>query len=165
MAKNAGKQFEDDFKASIPKEVFYYRFRDGTANFNGQKNENVRFQQYNICDCLLYKGNRLFLLELKSTKKKSVPFSMIRKTQIDQLLKASPHKNIIAGFIFNFREHEETYYLDVITIKNYIDTADRKSFPIDWVRDNGVLIQQRKLVKNYRYNVQDFINEFRLIRE
>lgn len=29
---NAGKEFEKDWKNSIPLNIFYYRFRDGTAS-------------------------------------------------------------------------------------------------------------------------------------
>ena len=38
MPKNAGKQFEEDIKASIPEGYWLYRFKDGTAGFAGEKN-------------------------------------------------------------------------------------------------------------------------------
>ena len=75
MAQNEGKRFEEDIKKSVPSEYFYYRFKDGTGNFNGTKNENVRFQAKNICDCEVMTDNYLFLLELKSHLGKSISFT------------------------------------------------------------------------------------------
>ena len=45
--KNEGKKFEEDFKKSVPKNLFYYRFIDGTSAWDGG---NARFQAKNICD-------------------------------------------------------------------------------------------------------------------
>jgi len=85
---NNGKRFELEIKNSIPSSVYYYRFRDGTANFSGDKNQNVRFQATNMCDCLLYDSKHLYFLELKTHKGKSLPLSAIRENQIEQLDKA-----------------------------------------------------------------------------
>ena len=75
MAKNEGKQFEEDFKKSIPKGYWFYRFKDGTAGFSGEKNSNVRFQAHNIADCEVMGNKYLFILELKSHKGSSIPFN------------------------------------------------------------------------------------------
>ena len=32
---NEGKKFEQDFRNSMPEDVFYYRLRDGTAAWSG----------------------------------------------------------------------------------------------------------------------------------
>ena len=85
--KNPGKVFEEDIKKSVPKEYWIYRFKDGTANFSGSKNENVRFQAHNICDFMIMTKENLILLELKSHKGSSIPFSCIRKNQIEEMTK------------------------------------------------------------------------------
>lgn len=68
MAKNSGKQFEEDIKASIPKtqDFFYYRFIDNAASFSG--GDNVRFTSHNLCDCMTMTKDKLYLMELKSHK-------------------------------------------------------------------------------------------------
>ena len=33
--KNLGKKFEENFKQSVPNEIFYYRFRDSGSSYYG----------------------------------------------------------------------------------------------------------------------------------
>ena len=94
---NSGKKFEENFKKSVPENVFYYRFRDGTSSWD--KSSKMRFQAKNICDCMLHDGEYLYLLELKNHKGKSLPLSAIRQNQVDDLLLAAKHRNIIAGLV------------------------------------------------------------------
>ena len=165
---NAGKKFENDWKNSIPTSVFYYRFRDGTANFNdGEiecpvckkkfKNEATRFQQKNMCDCEMFQQPTLYLLELKSTKGKSLPFKNFKENQLKELLKASRFPGIISGSIINFRDVNETYFVDIKKIDDYMAWSDRKSLPIDWCRENGVFIRQERKKVNFRYDIEGFI--------
>lgn len=157
---NAGKKFEEDIKKSVPKNLFYYRLRDGTASWGGQ--ENTRFQQSNICDSVLYDSNekRLLLLELKSHKGKSIPFSCIRDNQLKELLKADVFKGIYPGIVFNFRDVEETYYLPISKVSEYILTDERKSFPLAWVMENGIKINQHKKKVRYKYDIEGFLDNF-----
>ena len=104
VKKNPGKLFEEDFKKSVPKWCWLYRFKDGTANFKGEKNENVRFQAHNICDFEIMAQNSLFLLELKSHQGASIPFSCIRKNQIEEMVKAAEFKYIKPYFKYNFSD-------------------------------------------------------------
>ena len=152
---NAGKQFEQDFKKSVPENVFFYRFRDGTASWGG--GENTRFQQSNMCDCMIFNGV-LYLLELKSHKGKSIPFSAIRQNQVTELSKASTYQKVIAGFIVNFRDVEKTYFATAPKVEYFIAHEERKSIPIVWFEENGTLIPQRKLRVNYRYGVDEFLS-------
>ena len=41
---NSGKRFENNFKNSVPENVFYYRFRDGTSSWSKEENSLTRFQ-------------------------------------------------------------------------------------------------------------------------
>ena len=145
---NNGKRFEQDFKKSVPKSVYYYRFRDGTSAWGNQ--DNTRFQATNLCDCLLYARGQLHLLELKSYKGKSLPFSGIRKNQIDGLLNASQF-GINAGFVIKL--DGEAYYIDVESVDQFIKTSERKSIPLQFLQDNGIYIPRVKLKVNYRYDI------------
>lgn len=151
---NAGKQFEQDFKNSVPDNVFYYRFRDGTAAW-GDK-ENTRFQQSNMCDCMIFDG-ALYLLELKSHKGKSIPYSAIRKNQITELSKASTYKNIVAGFVANFRDVEKSFFVSAAKVEYFIAHENRKSIPLAWFEENGTQILQTKLKVHYRYDIEEFL--------
>ena len=46
--KNIGKKFEEDFRKSIPDNMFYYRFRDSGGTWGG--NEKMRFTPSNIAE-------------------------------------------------------------------------------------------------------------------
>lgn len=159
--KNKGKIFEQNFKKSVPSSIFYYRFRDGTGNFNGQKNENVRFQQKNMCDCMLFDGNNLYLLELKNHKGSSLPFSCIRENQLKELSMAQYYSNVISGIIINFEDNEKCYFMFINQITDFIRTSDRKSIPIKYCQENGILIEMEKLKTNYKYNINKMINDLK----
>jgi recombination protein U len=158
--KNPGKLFEQDWKNSVPEDIFYYRFRDGTASYyGGSDNENIRFQQSNICDCLMYLNPQLWLVDLKSHKGKSIPFNCFKDNQVKELSKAMMHEGVKAGFIVNFRDVEETYFIKANDIEYYIAHSERKSIPLDWCGENGIAIGQRKLKVRYRYNVDELLKE------
>ena len=64
LAKNVGKRFEENWKASIPSDVFYYRLKDQAQSFGGCS--NLRFSSKNPCDCFLFSSPYMYALELKS---------------------------------------------------------------------------------------------------
>lgn len=154
---NSGKRFEQNWKNSIPKDIFYYRFRDGSSSWGG--NDKVRFQQTNICDCLMFDGDYLYLLELKSTKGKSLPFNNIKKHQIDDLLWASEYANTICGLVVEFSDLTECYFIEIGRFKAFYDSTNRKSIPIDYLRKNGIKIGTEKKKINSKFDVKKFIND------
>jgi len=165
--QNPGKRFEEDFKNSVPDEVFYYRFRDGTANWGGQQNENTRFQAKNICDCMLnHHVYGLHFLELKSHLGKSFPFSAFgsekrMKLQIKDLTAAASYTRQRAGYIFNMRDLCETWYLSVKAVSDFIDAGTRKSIPLDYMRSHGVRVCSQLKRVRYRYDVMKFLEYVR----
>lgn len=154
--QNQGKQFEKDFIKSVPDTVFHYRFKDGTAGFAGAQNENVRFQAKNICDFQLFDG-RLILLELKSHKGKSIPFSCIRENQLSELSKAEIYPGIIPGIVFNFRDMGKTYFVRINHVWGYIKNSDRKSIPLEFVQQYGIEIKGTLKKVHYRYDIKSFL--------
>jgi recombination protein U len=160
---NDGKRFEADFKNSMPDNVFYYRFRDGTAAWGGSQ-DNTRFQQSNIADCEMFDGNKLYIIELKSHKEKSIPFSALgnnpkkREEKIKELSKASMFKNMVVGYIFNFRDLGLTYFIKVAHVECFYFHGDRKSFPLAWCQENGIELKGKKLRVNYRWDLELLLN-------
>lgn len=146
-----GKRFEQDIKKSIPPEFFVERYKDDTAGFKGVANP---------ADFRLYNYPYTFLWELKSHKGKSIPLSKIRNSQLKEMRKAEPYWGVFCGFLLNYRDLEETYYIafrDLVN-KYYIlnDEGEyepkpdgRKSIPVEWCREYGVRIPQT--IKRVRY--------------
>lgn len=162
VVRNRGKIFEQNFKASVPKDILYERFKDGTANFNGFNNENVRFQAKNVCDCFLFDGSVLLYLELKSHQGKSLPLSCIRKNQIDELIRRQSYKNTISGFLIEFSDLNRVFYINISDFMHFTENETRKSIPFDFCRDCGIEVEAQKLRTNSRYNIskmyEDIIN-------
>jgi recombination protein U len=156
---NSGKKFEIDFKNSIPSRVFFYRFRDGTANWGNQDKSNTRFQAMNICDCFIMAYGKLWMIELKSHAGKSLPFSCIRENQIKDMLNADKFYSINAVFVINMRDCEETYCISVKDVVCYMQDTERKSIPIEWMREKGLKLKQRKLKVNYRYDIENILGK------
>lgn len=155
MAKDAGKVFEADIKASIPPEFFIERYKDDTAGFKGVANP---------ADFRLYKYPYTFLWELKSHKGKSIPLGKIRNSQLKGMRKAHFYSGVYCGFLLNYRDLEETYLISfadlvgeyyILTNEgNYEPKPDgRKSIPVDWSRENGIRIPQNKKRVRYSYDL------------
>lgn len=155
--KNTGKRFEDNFRESVSGDLFFYRFRDGTSSWGG--GANTRFQQTNICDCELFDGERLYLLELKSVIGKSLPFVNIKEHQLKELVEASRYKNIVAGFLIEFSTINRCFYLSAKDMEHYIGNSGRQSIPLSYLIEKGIEIEVQKLRVNSRFNIEKFIKE------
>jgi recombination protein U len=164
---NAGKQFEEYFRKSIPEEIYRLRIRDPVQSFSN----TARFSLKNPFDYILFKHPNLFCLELKSTEQHSMSFDrigeksnsppMIKSYQLEGLQSASKFDGVYAGLILNFREVAKTYYISIqdfvlftkTTAKKSINQSDILSIP------NHILIQQTKMRVNYKYNIGQFIED------
>ena len=169
IAKSVGKQFEENWRKSVPDNVFYYRPPDQAQSFGG--GQNLRFSAKSPCDCFMYDGDIFYTLELKSVGTKSISFErektdkgVIHKHQIDNLQKYSTYKNIVSGFLLDFRLSEKTYFCMIEEFIEMINGLDKKSFNesdlFEWC--NPIEIDKKKLKVNWRYNVQQFLKETRL---
>lgn len=158
--KSSGKRFEENWKKSVPSDIFYYRLRDGSSSWGG--NDKVRFQQTNICDVIMFDGNVLFTLELKSTKGKSLPYSNIKTHQIDDLKWCNQYQHIISGFVIEFSDLDECYYLDIVDFNWFKNNHERKSIPIEFCRTNGFEIDVEKKRTNRRFDIKNFINKIEM---
>lgn len=114
-----------------------------------------RFTTTNICDFIVYNHpkNQVLLLELKSTKQKSMPFTNLKKHQVDGLKKAAQHKGVIAYFVFEFRTEALCYAIPAIQVFDYYNHSGRKSFPFKWCSENGFQIPCQLRRIHYTYSV------------
>lgn len=164
IIKNVGKSFEQNWKNSISDKIFYYRPPDSAQSFGS--NQNLRFSAKSPCDCFLFDGDTLYSLELKSVGTKSISFEhdkadkgVIHKHQIDSLTKFSTYKNIISGFILDFRLSEKTYFCDINDFNYMINMIEKKSFNEKDLFEycNPIEINKKKLKVNYRYDIENFL--------
>lgn len=98
------------------------------------KDDTLRFKNVkNYCDFICFSYPNLYLLELKSTKQRSLPFNNISQYQIDSLYDYSKQEGIIAGFVINFHSYNyQTFFLPAVKAYDYYHQAERKSFPLEW---------------------------------
>lgn len=156
---NEGKRFQEDFKNSVTDDVYHYRLRDGTASWDG--GENTRFQSPNACDSLLWLDSMLYMIELKSHKGKSIPYSAIRDNQVEELTKAQAH-GITAGFLVNMRDVDETYFIPADAVCSHIAIGDRKSIPLEYMRMYGYKVKASKKITRWRYDIKDMLEKIRI---
>lgn len=158
--KNEGKKFEEDIEASFPTDFFIERYKDDTAGFSGV---------YNPADYRLYKYPLTFLLELKSHKRKSLPLANIRENQLKGMLEATQYKGVYGGFLINFRDLEETYYVTVKDVMEHffivgndgkLTPVGRKSIPVKWCMGYGIKLEQKKKISRYTYNLNEWLGGY-----
>lgn len=161
---NKGKKFEENWKASIPDNIYYKRLNDNASIFT---NSNAKYSVKNPYDCIIFNGKNLFCFELKSTAQNRMSFetkansakqAMIHYHQIEGLRDASMYNNVCAGFVFNFRNDEKnteiTYYQSIEDFDNMVKNINKYSFNIlDLLQYNPIKIDSEKKRVNYRYDV------------
>lgn len=163
--KSEGKLFEQDFKNSIPKDIYLLRLVDPPSSWGD--NTNLRFSVHNPYDFLLYSVPNLFPMELKSTKGKSFSFKgtspMIKKHQIEGLTEANKYDGVKAGFIFNFREPtQRTYFLHINNFNKFVEQTTKSSINEKDIQEYGaVLIEGNQKKVRWTWNIQELISKLK----
>lgn len=158
---SAGKEFEKDFFNSFPKEFHVERVRDSNGYTKDKKTGDLKRMSglKNSCDFTAFNTPYYYKFECKSTQNKtSLPFSMLKPYQVDQLNHDAKYKNLIAGFVFNFRTISETYFISADKIYDFYHNSNKKSFPISWVRENGIILPERIIRIRKRYDLSEILN-------
>lgn len=117
---------------------------------------------------MMFDGYTLYTLELKSVSINSISFErckedkgIIHKYQLDSLSKFSKYKNVVSGFILDFRKSGSTYFVYIDEVMNMIDRINKKSFNEEDLSlyCSPIAIKKIQLRVNYRYDVALFINQ------
>lgn len=160
-----GKLFEQDIKNSAEKQGLYFlRLKDSSQSFEQMNQIKGGYSWNNPYDCLIYGENKLFAIEMKSTKESNISFKMIRDNQINGLLKAKSY-NICAGFLFNFRDDENknsndnvTYWMPINNFMNFKNNTNKKSINKNDICDFGGVVLTQKLKRvRYEYDIRELI--------
>lgn len=169
---NTGKRFEADFRASIPADCWYYRFRDSPAAYYGGGQEGLRFAADNLCDCQLYHAPYLHLIELKTVGTPSASFTAMfgkfdpgqgrykKQKHLEDMAAAARRRGITASVVIYYRLCEHTYAVPADAVLQALEQAadgGRKSLPEQFCRAQGILVAQRKLRVNWRYDVAGLV--------
>jgi recombination protein U len=152
---NEGKKFEENFKKSVPQDTYYQRLPDSSIGFDIE-NSSQRFALKSPYDCFLFRGGKMCALELKSVKDGSISYTgsnpKIKKHQIENLIETARY-GIISGFVCNFRNTENTYFLPIVQFNYFRLESFKKSFNERDIKDLSIKIPHRKLKVNYRYDL------------
>lgn len=169
---NEGKKFELQFKNSVPDYCLIIRLNDSAQAF--QKSNLARFTPKNKCDFVIFNSlsQVLYCLELKSTKYKSMSFEdiysdekqdkMIHRHQILGLKEFSEYKNVVAGFVLNFRDEinnmERTYFQNIKDFLKMCKSINKKSFnELDLIMAGAIKLEGVKKRTNYTWNVEKLL--------
>lgn len=148
--QNFGKIFEVQVLSSVPSYMYKMRIKDTVMRFKGDTNP---------CDMIVFHGGKLHLLELKSTQNTSLPFDNIHYHQFQDLEIAGKVEGVHAGFLIEMRNYKETFYLPIDKALDYVNNSGRKSFPISYLREEGIKVEQTLKRTRYGYNIEKLIVE------
>lgn len=162
---NPGKDFENDIKdSSENRGIFCYRLRDPAASFN-QADSNLRFSVRNMCDFMMFNSPTLFLIECKSHKGLSIPFTVLKTKEKDNRIKdmaeaSFKHEGVEAYVLFNWRDNDNLTVAVRASFVNIFITTEgedfgkrRKSIPMQWTLDHGGIIDHRLKRVHYDYDL------------
>ena len=174
MAKNVGKVFEEDFKDSVPENCYLKRLNDPPHSFT--QREDTKYSKKNPYDFLMFCGDfgMLFCLELKTTSGKSISYDdiksdenknrMIKKHQILGLTNVSKYKNVIAGFLLNFRDEkndtERLYFIDINDFNAMVRKLDKHSCSeVDLILNHAKKVSGVKKRIHFSWDIDSLIKE------
>lgn len=159
MKVNKGYVLQDNIKKSCEKQdILFYRFKDSPFSF--ANSDKTKFTTNNICDCMMFLANKLLFVELKSTKGKSFSFTEHSLRQLNDINKIIHNKQglrrfgVYGCFIIEFRELEETYFIQVQDILKYLNENNTKTINIQkYIKNNKFIkVEQKLLRKNYTFD-------------
>lgn len=171
--KNEGKKFESLFKSCSPPYLKITRIPDPPQSFT--QRDDTKYSKKNPYDFECFDSVRriLYCLELKTTSQKYLTYhtcvedekekksANIQWHQIIGLTEASEYDNCSAGFMFNFRldnGEQLLYFMNIKDFNRFRLSANKKSLNIlDISLNGGVKIKGEKLRKNYRWNLDEFL--------
>lgn len=151
MANNKGKKWEEKFKESwenfFPNTVIL-RLPDQQSRYKGTSK--------NPCDFIAFPTDKLFMIELKSHKSNTFPFSCFK--QYDLLLSYKGAHRTICCVIVWFTDYNRVVYAPIEEVEKMINDG-KKSINIKWLDTkeyNIVELPSGMTKKSIKYPKCDF---------
>lgn len=148
------KKFEEDLVRKADDIYDVHRIRDVQGYFGSAS----------VADFAIFDWHTKVYIEAKTTKGKSLPFGNISDTQRPKQEEKADKGivNVYIWFIVNFRERDnKTFYVDYKDIWDFIDNADRKSFPLSWFQTKGLQIPCTLRTSRYDYDLSILFNKLK----
>ena len=102
----------------------------------------------------IYKGKYIDFEAKETNSKTSFSMSNIHPHQIKHLINVARH-GAISFLIVRFIHNNETYLLDTMDLKYFLENYDRKSIPLSFFKEKGKLV---KMKYNPRLDYIEVIN-------
>ena len=127
MPKNKGKkweeQFKEDWELCFP-DTFCFRLKD--------QESRRKHTSKNPCDFLCFPNTKLYMLEVKSHKGNTFPFSCFK--QYDLLKSYKDLKNVKCGVVIWFIDHTKIIYVSIQEVIKMREQDNLKSINIKMLR-------------------------------
>ena len=138
MADNLGKKFEQKFRecwlSTFPNS-FIYRLQDQMSGY--------KVISRNPCDFICYANSILFLIECKTIKGKSFPFSNL--TQYDRIKEYVGIEGVRCGVIIWYYDCDKVVYIPISTVTQMLND-NLKSVNIQKISNHNIIeIPSKKL--------------------
>lgn len=162
-----GKDFEYQWKKSVNSDMYYLRIKDSPSSF-GKDSISVRFTLNNPYDCFVFYNGFLFPMELKSTELSSISIQrckedkgkMIKLNQIDGLSESNKYDRVFAGFVFDFRNTKNTYWLSIDNFNLFLLESNKKSInEKDIIKYKGIKVDKTIKKVKYIYDIHKLLIE------
>lgn len=114
----AGKKWEAEFRktwANCFPNTFLYRIPDAMTGF--------KETSQNPCDFLCFPKNELFMVECKTHKGASIPFTAI--PQYERLLEYKGYKGVIPGILIWFSEKDLVIWVDINEAEKMVKNGEK----------------------------------------
>lgn len=149
---NLGKKFEDAVRKSFEKvpDVSIDRLRDAPKKLKGVDNPS---------DFIVYKKPHELYVECKSHRGNTLPFSCIRKEQLDGMSEKWLKPGVIAGFMIWFIDHDLTVWVSIDMIKTMMWFGYKSLNIKDLENIPHLVVPGKKKRVYFEYDMDQFLED------
>jgi recombination protein U len=152
--RDRGKQFEERFRTdwlkTFPQSVII-RLPDQMSGY--------KTTSRNICDFICFNDGILYLIECKSHKGNTLPFSCIREEQIKGMSQKALLKGVTAGLIIWYIDHDLTVWVPIDVVLTLINFGHKSINIKDLDKLPHLVICGKKKRVYFDYDMEKFFND------
>ncbi len=151
-SNNIGKKFEEAVRKSfeLVPDVSIDRLRDAPKKLKGVDNPS---------DFIVYKKPHELYVECKSHRGNTLPFSCIRKEQLDGMSEKWLKPGVVAGFIIWFIDHDLTVWVSIDMIKTLMWFGYKSLNIKDLEKIPHLVVPGKKKRIYFEYDMKQFLED------